>query len=141
MSASNDYDPRISIAQVGATVAGTGGDGTYAMTFVVGNAGGEAASLIEARMPHVVLRAEALDLTSRRALEPDKTAELAFHVTYRPRKDASDPSNPFLILRLVLVGEEWRVLAQLALAYDEGGVPTTTTAVVSAHRVGFSASV
>ena len=111
-SASNDYDPRISIAQGGATVAGAGGNGTYAMTFVVGNAGGEAASLIEVRMPHVVLRAEALDLTSRRALEPGETAELAFDV-YRPRKDGSDPSNPFRILRLVLVGEEWRVSAHI----------------------------
>jgi hypothetical protein len=70
-------------------------------------------------------------LTSRRALEPGETAELAFDVTYKPRKEATDRLNPFLTLRLVL--------AQLTLAPDEGDVPTTTE-VVSAHWVGFSAS-
>ena len=124
--------PIMTIAQVGATA----GDGPYAMTFAVMNAGEESVRLVEARLPHVVLRANAVDLTSKPTLGAGETTELAFDVTYQPREDASEPSNPFLILRLVWRGEEWRVLAQLALAHDERGAPTTTTAVLSAHRVG-----
>ncbi len=132
MSSRNPNMPIMTIAQVGAT----GGDGPFAMTFAVTNAGDDSVRLIEARLPHVVLRADAVDLTSMPALEAGETTELAFDVTYQPREDASEPSNPFLILRLVWRGEEWRVLAQLALAQDERGAPTTTTAVLSAHRVG-----
>ena len=132
MSSRNPDMPIMTIAQVRATA----GDGPYAMTFAVTNVGDDSVTLVEARLPHVVLRAAALDLTSTPALGAGETTELAFDVTYQPREDASEPSNPFLILRLAWRGEEWRVLAQLALAHDERGAPMTTTAVISAHRVG-----
>jgi hypothetical protein len=132
MSSRTSDMPAITIAQVGVTL----GDGPYAMTFALTNAGDDSVSLVEARLPHAVLRADAVDLTSMPALGAGATTELAFDVTYQPREDASEPSNPFVILLLMWRGEEWRVLAQLALVTDARGAPTTTTAVLSAHRVG-----
>lgn len=136
MTASHGDQPQITVAQVGETT----GDGPYEMTFAVVNDGADYVRLIEARMPHVVLRADVVDLASHVALAAGASAELTFLVTYEPRKDASEPSNPFVIMRLSWRGDEWRVLAQLAVAHDERGAPTTTTANLTAHRVGFSES-
>jgi hypothetical protein len=134
MSASPENELNVRITQVGATA----GDGPYAMTFAVANDGDDDIRLIEARLPHVVLRAEAVDLSGAPALAVGRTTTVAFAVTYRPREDSNEPSNPFVILRVVLGEIEWRVLAQLAVKLDERGAPTTTTAVLSTHRVGFS---
>jgi hypothetical protein len=136
MSASNANDPRLRIAQVGAT----GGAGPYAITFAIANVGPDVVRLIDARLPHVVLRADVVDLSSASALAPGEECQLTFEVTYQPRQDASEPSNPFVIVRLASGDAEWRALAQLAVVLDARGAPTTTTAVLSMHRVGFSAS-
>jgi hypothetical protein len=137
MSASSENEPQISITQVGATA----GLGPYVMTFAIANAGGDDVRLIEARMPHVVLRADVVEFGGASALAAGAATRVQFDVTYQPREDASEPSNPFVILRLALGDVEWRVLAQLAVTLDERGAPTTTTAVLSAHRVGFSGAI
>jgi hypothetical protein len=128
--------PAMTIYQLGVTV----GDGPYAMTFALVNGGGDSLRLIDARMPHAVLHAGTTDLVEAPALAGGEATQITFEVTYQPRENASEPSNPFIILRLAWRGDEWRVLAQLAVAHDERGAPTTTTAVMTAHRVGFSVS-
>ena len=108
------------------------------MAFGVRNTGTDAVEPIEAWMPHVVLHADTLELGDWPALAPGASVVLEFDVTYQPREDASEPANPFLILRVRWRGAEWRVLTQLALRHGDDGAPVTQTALVTAHRVGFS---
>ena len=128
--------PQLDVAPAGAAIASA--PGTWRMAFDVRNAGGDDVTLLEARMPHVVLRAEAQALSGEPALASGASVRLEFDVAYQPREDASEPANPFLILRVSWRGAQWRVLTQLALGHGVDGAPVTQTAVVTAHRVGFS---
>jgi hypothetical protein len=126
--------PQLTIASVGAA---SGGD-PWRLSFSVGNAGVAPVQLLEAWMPHVVVRAPAQHFAGMPALAPGTSVELAFSVDYHPRKDASEPANPFVILRVRWRGADWRVLTQLALSHGDGGAPVVQPALTTAHRVGFS---
>jgi hypothetical protein len=132
-----DDAPHFEIAPEGLASGG----GPWRMSFSVGNTGDDDVELLEAWMPHVVLRAPSQDLSATPALAPGASERLDFNVSYQPREDASEPANPFVFLRVRWRGAEWRVLTQLALRHGDDGAPVVQTAVITTHRVGFSAEV
>lgn len=94
--------PQLNVAPEGQATGG----GPWRMSFTVVNASADAIELLEAWMPHVVLRAEAQDLSAMAPLAPDASVRLEFAVSYQPRADATEPANPFVFLRVGWRGAE-----------------------------------
>jgi hypothetical protein len=114
------------------------GEGPWRTTFRIANEGQGEIEVQAGWMPHVVFKADEVDLSRRPALGPGGSMEVSFDASYQPRENASEPSNPFLLLRARWRGAEWRVLAQLSVAGPAGRAPEVGVAAVRAQRVGFS---
>jgi hypothetical protein len=114
------------------------GDGPWRTTFRIANEGSDPVELRAGWMPHIVYGADEVDLSRAPALGAREATEVSFDATYTPREDASEPSNPFLILQVRWQGEDWRVLVQLSVTGPACRAPDVGVAAVRVHRVGFS---
>ena len=114
------------------------GGGPWHTSFRVINQGDEPINLLSAWMPHVVYHGETIDLSDRGVLAPNAEIEIEFEASYAPRDAPYEQPNPFLFVRMVWRGEEWRLLVQLALAGEPDEPPSLGIARINAHRVGFS---
>ena len=125
--------PQLDVRAAGAAC----GSGPWDVAFNVTNGGERRARLLEARLPHTILHAAAVDLSTSEPLDPGASVTLRFSATFQPR-EPGEPSNPFLILRLLQDGVEWRLLARLGVGSGTKGEPVTNVDAVTVHQVGFS---
>lgn len=125
--------PQIDVRPEGAAQGG----GPWDVAFAVTNRGASDIRLVEAWLPHTILHADAVDLSAHAPLGAQANVILRFTARFEPR-EPGEPSNPFLILRVLQGDTEWRILARLAVEAGAQGEPATTVVAISAHQVGFS---
>lgn len=113
------------------------GTGPWEVAFDITNAGSSDVRLLEAWLPHTILHADAIDLSTSAPLGPTANVKLRFTVTSEPRK-SGEPSNPFLIVRALQNNLEWRILARLAVESGAQQEPVISLAAITLHQVGFS---
>ncbi|MDA1035638.1 MAG: hypothetical protein O3B65_02005 [Chloroflexi bacterium] len=133
MTESPADQPQIGVRPVGEAQ----GSGPWDVALDITNSGEREVGLLEAWLPHTILHGDAVDLSGGDSLGAGASVTLRFTATFEPR-DPGEPSNPFLILRLLYDGIEWRVLARLAVDAGSHGKPVTSVAAITVHRVGFS---
>lgn len=123
--------PRLAVAP--AAVEGAGEQ--WRITWRLENQGSRTVRVVGTWLPHGRFRAP--DRAHELTLAPGAAA--SFHVDVRCAEPAGGVvENVFIILRLVLDGEPWRVLARLTVRVDPAGVPRPAVEVVTSQRAGFS---
>lgn len=123
--------PRLTVVPVGVDRGAEG----WRVTCRLENRDARSVRVIGSRLPHGRFRGpeRAHDL----ALEPGAEARLELEVRCA-EPAGSVIENAFLILRVAVDGEPWRLLARLTVRVDAEGAPIPTVEVLTSQRAGFS---
>lgn len=135
MRTESDIGPQVRVEQVAQHPEPA--SGRWLVAWRIQNLGQRPLQLLAARLPHSRFRSEECDLTSLPELLPGACAQLERPVACH-ELPGTVVENAFLIVRVLWLGESWRVFARLRVAFDEQGGPQTTTEVVTVQRIGFS---
>ena len=111
--------------------------GRWLMSWQIQNLGQGTLKILSALLPHGRFRCEEEELDPILMMQPKESAPLDFSVKCE-EPPGTIVENAFLILRVLWEGEPWRILARLRVFISEGGVPETTTELVTTQPVGFS---
>jgi hypothetical protein len=112
-------------------------DGRWPMAWRVTNVGDQAWEIAEAWLPHGRFRCERQDYTPSLVVRSGDGVQLEFPVRWL-EEPGTVVENAFVILRVALHEETWRIFARLTAVADDQGAPNTRTELVTVQRVEWS---
>jgi hypothetical protein len=110
----------------------------WRIAWLIENLGAAPLKILAARAPHGKFRCDEKEFTPPVELAANQRGRIELKMQCGEAEGA-EIENAFLILRVLYADSRWLILARLRVYVAEEGRPVTTSELITAQPVGFSA--